>query len=470
MTMSRAALTLLLSMGASRGLQDALQAGFSAATCDRSRTVHVLFVGNSYTYVNNVPHLVEAIAASLPGPCVESSMIASGGATLAAHWAADSVTQRIRAGHWTSVVLQDQSTFGEQWWVDGRPRVGTSGAELAEFAGRFASVVRAANARPVLLAHWSDDGAPVRDQQALDYAFARTARATGSTLSPVGEAIKRMRVVIPSVTPYFADGHHLSEAGSYLEALVLYATLVDHSPLGAARHIEGPAVELNRGVVFHDSLVTLVDIPDSVATVLQRIAAAIHSERRGRIPSVRRPPPLADEFPKIEAGGGPLNRDSLSGRWRGTSTVLPTPGNQAAAVELVLHSETGNNAVPDSMYVRAGQIEFAGPVTLRIEGTHAVVHGTVTPRSRVGRAGPSTPFTIDLRAVLRTGVISGVATMHQVGTASMPSFDAVGRLEIRRTQGDALTPPLAPAAARRPIRTAEPLDAQLSLPLARLFV
>ena len=42
--------------------------------------LQVLFIGNSFTYVNNVPRLIEAIAASLPGPCIETAMIASGGA------------------------------------------------------------------------------------------------------------------------------------------------------------------------------------------------------------------------------------------------------------------------------------------------------------------------------------------------------------------------------------------------------
>ena len=107
------------------------------ATCDHARTVRVLFVGNSYTYVNNVPHLVEVIASGLSGPCVESTMIASGGATLRDHWNSDSVARRIRADRWTAVVLQDQSSFGEQWAVDGRPRLGGSGAELAEFAFSF---------------------------------------------------------------------------------------------------------------------------------------------------------------------------------------------------------------------------------------------------------------------------------------------------------------------------------------------
>src|ERR1700680_4583146 len=56
---------------------------FSASSkCDRARTIRALFVGNTFIYVNNVPKLVEGIAAGLPGPCIETGITAIGGATL----------------------------------------------------------------------------------------------------------------------------------------------------------------------------------------------------------------------------------------------------------------------------------------------------------------------------------------------------------------------------------------------------
>jgi hypothetical protein len=400
--------------------------------CGSQQTIRVLFVGNSYTYVNNVPRLVEAIASSLLGPCVESAMIAIGGASLAGHWASDSVVPRIQGGRWTYVVLQDQSELGEAWAINGRERVGTSGAELAEFAGRFAAVIKAANAKPVLLSHWAPDGAPARDQQVLDYAFTTAARATGSVLSPVGEAIKRFQSVLPSVTPYLRDGGHLSAAGSYLEALVLYSTLTDRSPVGAVHSVYGPAVDFNVGRVMRDSIVTLVDIPDSVASVLQHVAAEVHSERRGRIPLVPKPAPLAIEFPIVETNGDLIDVTGLAGRWRGSSTALPTPSGKAVEVELVLQPKGEGVALADSIYLRLPAIEMAGPLVLSVEGRQVVLRGTVTPRSRVGRTGPPTPFSLEVRAALRGKTMSGTATMHQSGSPWMPSFDGIGTFEIER--------------------------------------
>ena len=399
--------------------------------CDPAGTLRVLFVGNSFTYVHNVPRLVEGIAASLPGPCIETSMIASGGATLEDHWRSDSVARLIRDGHWTHVVLNDQSTFGEGWWLEGKPRVGTSGRELMEFARRFAEVIRGAGAKPVLLAHWSDAHAPARDQRALDHLFAKVARATGSALSPAGTAIKHLQARLPGVTPYFTDNHHLSAIGAYLEALVVYSTLADRSPIGAARRVDGPAVEFNRGLVSPDSIVTLVDIADREAMAVQQIAGAIYSRNRRGIPVAAAPPPLSVEFPKVPNGGDPVNAGSLRGQWRGTSMFLPNPAGDSVAIEFSLSAVEGGVAGADSLQLTAGPVHMAGPAILRIEGSRAIVNAVVTPQAiRTGRPAP--PLDVELQAALRNGVMRGVASIRQSIPGRMSSFNAVGQFVARR--------------------------------------
>ena len=402
------------------------------STCDQGRTLDVLFVGNSYTYVNNMPRMVEAVAASLRGPCIRTAMIATGGATLAEHWAADTVLRRLRERHWSFVVLQDQSEFGESWQLNGRSRVGTSGAELREYGGRFARAVRAAGATPLLLAHWSDDSAPVRDQQALDFAFASVAREARIAISPVGEAVKRVRGTLPEVSPYHEDGHHLSPAGSYLETLVLYSSLTGRSPLGATRSIKGAAVDFSVGTVYADSIVTLVDVPDAVASGLQQLAATVYDARRGKTPLPVAPASLSAEFPKLASHGEPINARALAGHWAGTSTVLATPTREPVEVELHLRGSAQTEGGADSIFLRVPGIMFAGAVSLRADNKVAVLSGSVTPLSRRGRTGPPQPFTIELRAMLHDSTLSGMATMHQPGQGRLASFTAVGELTLTR--------------------------------------
>ncbi len=49
-------------------------------------TVRVLFVGNSYTFVNDLPGQVSKLAAAAAGPALQTSSVAFGGATLKVHY------------------------------------------------------------------------------------------------------------------------------------------------------------------------------------------------------------------------------------------------------------------------------------------------------------------------------------------------------------------------------------------------
>src|SRR4051812_21740267 len=74
------------------------------------KKLHVLFIGNSYTYVNNMPGIVADIASSM-GDTLIWEMEAQGGFTLGAHFVSPMSTAKakIAAGGWDYVVLQEQS-------------------------------------------------------------------------------------------------------------------------------------------------------------------------------------------------------------------------------------------------------------------------------------------------------------------------------------------------------------------------
>ena len=68
----------------------------------------VLFLGNSYTFVNDLPGTFAALAAS-GGHSVGTRTLAQGGETLAQHAASAADAAAITSGHWDYVVLQEQS-------------------------------------------------------------------------------------------------------------------------------------------------------------------------------------------------------------------------------------------------------------------------------------------------------------------------------------------------------------------------
>src|SRR5437870_49387 len=74
-----------------------------AQSCTR-----VLFIGNSYTAVNDLPQTFAALASS-GGHATQTAMLADGGTTLAQHVASPATSQQLGAAHWDFVVLQEQS-------------------------------------------------------------------------------------------------------------------------------------------------------------------------------------------------------------------------------------------------------------------------------------------------------------------------------------------------------------------------
>jgi len=197
-----------------------------SAACTR-----VLFIGNSYTYVNDLPGTFAEVARSA-GRDVEVAMSAPGGATLADHVASDVTRSALAAQPWDVVVLQEQSLF---------PAVASSRSGSFEPAVRsLVRAVTAMRARPLLLATWAyRDGAPgvgLRDRAAMqariDAAYLGIARQLGIGVVPAGAAWAAVRAADPGIDLWQADGSHPAAAGTYLAACVVYAAVFGASPVG----------------------------------------------------------------------------------------------------------------------------------------------------------------------------------------------------------------------------------------------
>lgn len=77
-----------------------LFSGLSFAT-----TTNVLFIGNSYTHMNNMPKIFEKIARS-KGKDVYADSIAVSGSTLKAHAGRESTYKKLKTRKWDYVVIQ----------------------------------------------------------------------------------------------------------------------------------------------------------------------------------------------------------------------------------------------------------------------------------------------------------------------------------------------------------------------------
>lgn len=225
--------------------------------------LHLLFVGNSLTYVNNLPGILEALADSAHEPLLETRMVAKPDYSLEDHWNDGEARTTIGAGGWTVVVLQQ-----------GPSSLESSRALLLQFVKAFADPIGKASARPALYQVW-----PTIDRT-TDFARANesyrlAAASVNGILFPVGEAWLAAMRRDPTLPLYAFDGLHPSVEGSYLAALVIYATLYDKSPVGL------PAVLRRRdGTTF--------SIPPAAAAVLQAAADEVTSptRRQRSVPNV----------------------------------------------------------------------------------------------------------------------------------------------------------------------------------------
>jgi len=135
----------------------------ASPACAQAAAARILFIGNSQTYMNNVPALVQACFAGAELAC-DVAMVAKPNYGLMDHWAEREARDEIARGGWSHVVLQ-QGTYAR---ADSR-------ANLREYVGRFAPLIAAVGARAALYSVW-----PTRDNRQDSERATKTAYAARS--------------------------------------------------------------------------------------------------------------------------------------------------------------------------------------------------------------------------------------------------------------------------------------------------
>jgi hypothetical protein len=198
----------------------------AAAACSSEPAVRILFVGNSYTYSNDLPSMVHDLAGAA-GRSVEIGVMAPAGWWWRDHAASEKTLDAIADGNWDFVVLQEQSM------VPAAPDMARQVSSPA--AVKLAVAAIESGARPVLFLTWGhrDGSAEVGHssystmQVAIAGTYSELGAAVTGEVAPVGMAWWMAREERPDVSLYQADGIHPSMEGSYLAAAVITATILD---------------------------------------------------------------------------------------------------------------------------------------------------------------------------------------------------------------------------------------------------
>jgi hypothetical protein len=206
----------------------------------------VLFIGNSLTAVNDLPHTVAALAATVHDSLAVEAVTRPNLAVIDHVNGASNAVEVIRRGKWDYVVLQ-QGPTSQQLYRD----------TLILATRLLDPDIRAAGGRTAHFMAWPAS-ANISSFDGVLRSCLEGARAVNGICLPAGQAWRAAWAVDPTLPLYGPDGFHPSELGTYLAALVVYEGITGHSAMAL------PAQAYANG---HS-----LDTPVNTVRLLQRIA------------------------------------------------------------------------------------------------------------------------------------------------------------------------------------------------------
>ena len=292
-----------------------------AGPCDAQQGVNVLFIGNSYTEVNDLPQMVQQVAASM-GDQLTWQSNTPGGCTFRQHCTNQSMSL-ICNGGWDIVVLQEQSQYPSfpQAQVE---------AEVFPYAKRLVDSIYAHNpcCEPMFYMTWGRKNGDARNASVfpvlgtyegmdsmLCERYTYMAQQYDASLCPVGRVWRYLRENHAEIELYQADESHPSVAGTYAAACAFYTLFFHRDP---------------NNITFGASL------PEATASTIR---AAAHSVVYEHLAQWQRPQPqavfeiLSVSGPTASFLSASRHADSLTWDF-GDGTTATTP----AADSLMMHT------------------------------------------------------------------------------------------------------------------------------------
>jgi gliding motility-associated-like protein len=202
-----------------------------------SQPKNVLFIGNSYTYSNNMPQIVSDLAGSAGDNLIYDESTISN-YSLYEHSTNSATLGLISQGGWDYVVLQEFSQWPSQplMWVE---------ENVYPYAQYLDGEINSHNpeAETIFYMTWGrrdgDDSRCSSLPEVCTYTgmddltrerYMIMAEANHAIVSPVGAVWRYIRENYPSIELYIPDGSHPNQAGSYLAACCFYTAIFRKDP------------------------------------------------------------------------------------------------------------------------------------------------------------------------------------------------------------------------------------------------
>lgn len=189
--------------------------------------MNVLFIGNSFTYFNAMPDMVQMMA-DTADLSAKIQMLAYGGYCLKQHTTAEDAhfgeAEALLKDPWDVVVLQEQSNAPALHYD-----------VFEEGVAALMPFIRAAGAKPLFYMTWpyrrnslklQNCGMEYGEMQVrLDSGYRRQMQKYEAEGVAVGDMFVELERRLPYFTPYAEDCFHPNVAGSYVAACLFFKTL-----------------------------------------------------------------------------------------------------------------------------------------------------------------------------------------------------------------------------------------------------
>lgn len=229
---------------------------------DPNAQVRILFIGNSLTYVNNLPGMVKALSDSIGAPSTQTAAVAFPDFALEDHWNSGQARTALEQGGWTHVIMQQ-----------GPSALPESRQNLLQWVVPFDQAIRQQGGQPGMYMVWPSSARDF-DFDRVSETYRLAAEAINGTLFPAGEAWRAAWRRDGSLQLYGGDGFHPSVMGTYLAAITITAIIHQRSPVGMPGSLRIPE--------------GTVSLPAELALLLQESAAeaiaAVPTSARSRAP------------------------------------------------------------------------------------------------------------------------------------------------------------------------------------------
>ena len=219
-----------------------------------------LFLGNSYTYSNNMPQIVELMALSVGDTLVWDNNTPSGYPM--GYHAGDPISlMKLQHGHWDYVILQDQSQFPA--WQNYSFSTAIYMDSLVKTYNTCATTMFymtwGRKNGDVYSPQWPYPSTYLGMDSLLRLNYLKMAELTKGEVSPAGAVWRYIREHHPEIELYQPDESHPSFLGSYAVACSFYTSIFRKDPTYITKNYKIPVevadkIKMAAKVVVFDSL------------------------------------------------------------------------------------------------------------------------------------------------------------------------------------------------------------------------